>query len=285
MFVSGETARDANGTPCSRKGSKSKRRSHLIVKHDYHDHSTDPTPPELSTVRMDEEAASTSVGSPAFPVKLYMMLLSVEEDGHSDVVSWQPHGRCFLVHKPKEFKALLPRYFNKLSKVASFQRQLNLYGFIRLSRGRDKGAYYNELFLRGKPSLCNKIVRVKLKGTGVRAKSNPDEEPDFWGMPWMVPEEDSEPRTHFRNCNPQSSVVSTDDEEETDHPLDLEYPQGDQFVSSPVEPTAQPAEGSLVYRWGMPFRYLPKYPRDKPVIMLQLPFSHLESSSAGSKES
>jgi len=100
------------------------------------------------------------------------------------VVSWQPHGRCFVVHKPKEFVDLLPKYF-KLSKLASFQRQLNLYGFQRLTRGRDRGGYYHELFLRDRVFLSHNIQRIKVKGTGVRARSNPDQEPDFWQMPWV----------------------------------------------------------------------------------------------------
>ena len=119
----------------------------------------------------------------AFPIRLYEMLSCAELDGFADIVSWQPHGRCFVVHKPEEFKEILPCFF-KLSKVPSFQRQLNLYGFTRLTRGLDKGAYYNELFLRGKPWLCHTIQRIKVKGTGVRAKSNPTQEPDFWSMTW-----------------------------------------------------------------------------------------------------
>ena len=268
MCILAEATLGTNGGSCSRKGSKAKRRPHLIVKHDYHDHSSDPMPPEYST---DEEAASSNGGNLAFPIKLYAMLSSVEHDGYSDVVSWQPHGRCFLVHKPEKFKAILPRYF-KLSKVASFQRQLNLYGFIRLSRGLDKGAYYNELFLRGKPWLCEKILRVKLNGTGVRAKLNLDNEPDFWRMTWMR-QDDSAPNTHIRHCNTPSSVVSDYDEEE-EHRLDLEHPQEDQ--SSPVEPTPEPDEDSLVYSWGMPFHYLPRYPQGNPFFMLQLPFSYHE---------
>ena len=63
----------------------------------------------------------------------------------------QPHGRSFLVHKTKEFTdRIMPKYFNQ-GKFASFQRQLNLYGFKRLTRGPDAGSYYNELFLRGRP--------------------------------------------------------------------------------------------------------------------------------------
>jgi len=29
------------------------------------------------------------------------------------------------------------------------------------------------------------MTRVKVKGTGIRARSNPDEEPNFWAMKWM----------------------------------------------------------------------------------------------------
>jgi HSF-type DNA-binding len=117
-----------------------------------------------------------------FPVKLYEMLIRVEDEGLNRIVSWQPHGRCFVVHDPVQFKALLPNFF-KLSKIASFQRQLNLYGFQRLTVGVDKGGYYNELFLRNRPDLVLKIQRVKVKGTGVRAKSNPKEEPNLYTYP------------------------------------------------------------------------------------------------------
>lgn len=81
---------------------------------------------------------------------------------------------------------MLPRYF-KLSKLASFQRQLNLYGFQRLTRGKDRGGYYHELFLKDREFIAHSIHRIKVKGTGVRARSNPDQEPDFWGeLPWVT---------------------------------------------------------------------------------------------------
>jgi len=123
-----------------------------------------------------------------FPLKLHEMLIATAAEGMDDIVSWQPHGRCFLVHKPKDFVELLPRFF-KLSKLASFQRQLNLYGFQRLTRGRDRGGYYHELFLRNRTFLAHSIQRIKVKGTGVRARSNPDQEPDFWAMPWVNDDE------------------------------------------------------------------------------------------------
>jgi hypothetical protein len=114
------------------------------------------------------------------------MLDDIERDGYGDVVSWQPHGRCFVVHKPKAFvNHIMPTYF-KQSKFPSFQRQLNLYGFQRLTKGPDKGGYYNELFLRGKVFLAHRIQRMRVKGTGVRARSSPDTEPDFQKMPPVV---------------------------------------------------------------------------------------------------
>lgn len=156
------------------KSSKhSSQHPHIVVEHNYHDHATDKIEESI-----DEHPARGGVTTP-FPLRLHAMLDKLEADGHADVISWQPHGRCFVVRKPKEFKLLLPKYF-KLSKMASFQRQLNLYGFQRLTQGRDKNGYYHEYFLRGKPALARHIQRNKVKGTGVRARSNPSTEPQLW---------------------------------------------------------------------------------------------------------
>jgi len=153
---------------------------HITVTHDYHDHALD-NPADYE----EEHPVRGGVTTP-FPLKLHDMLNATSAAGMEDIVSWQPHGRCFVVHKPKEFVLMLPEYF-KLSKLASFQRQLNLYGFQRLTRGRDRGGYYHELFLRDRVFLSHSIQRIKVKGTGVRARSNPDQEPDFWAMPWVSP--------------------------------------------------------------------------------------------------
>jgi hypothetical protein len=46
----------------------------------------------------------------AFPVKLHCMLEEVEKEGLASIVSWQPHGRSFVVHQPKEFvDTILPK--------------------------------------------------------------------------------------------------------------------------------------------------------------------------------
>ena len=109
-----------------------------------------------------------------FPQKLHMMLSDLEnEEGGRDIASWLPHGRAFAIHKPKEFvKSIMPKYF-RMSRFSSFQRQLNLYEFQRITEGPDKGAYFHELFLHGRPMLCTQIKRNKIKGAqGGRPANN-----------------------------------------------------------------------------------------------------------------
>ena len=58
----------------------------------------------------------------AFPEKLYETLRTVEEEGQCDIVSWQPHGRCFLIHKKSSFvEQIIPRYVESHSKSNIFQ--------------------------------------------------------------------------------------------------------------------------------------------------------------------
>ena len=158
---------------------------HFVV-HNYHDHSKD-DPDENDVVEHHEEDGQQKPRrrggvTISFPLKLHAVLDQVDRDGLSSIVSWQPHGRCFVIHKPKEFvDHVMPNYFRQ-TKLTSFQRQLNLYGFCRLTRGKDSGGYYHELFLRGKPFLCKRMVRTKVKGTKFKAASSPEQEPDFYAM-------------------------------------------------------------------------------------------------------
>ena len=58
-----------------------------------------------------------------FPEKLHELLST---EAQEDIVSWLPHGRAFLVRKPKAFTSeIMGKYF-KQTKLTSFQRQLNL---------------------------------------------------------------------------------------------------------------------------------------------------------------
>ncbi len=95
-----------------------------------------------------------------FPEKLHRMLREAEEAGETDVISFFPHGRAFAIHHDERFcREVMPRYF-KLSRLSSFQRQLNLYRFTRITAGPDAGGYYHELFLKGRSAFAVHIRRA-----------------------------------------------------------------------------------------------------------------------------
>merc|ERR1712078_503684 len=105
----------------------------------------------------------------AFPFKLHSILESSGTSGQENIISWLPSGKAFKIHKPKEFAdVIMPQYFNQ-TKYRSFQRQLYIYGFDRIKdkSSEDFGAYFHELFVRGKTDLCLDMTRKKIKGTGL----------------------------------------------------------------------------------------------------------------------
>ena len=140
--------------------------------------------------------------SEPFPEKLHRMLELAERDGHDDVVSFLSHGRAFGIHKPKQFSdEIMPKYF-KQSRLSSFQRQLNLYGFTRINTGPDTGGYYHELFLRGRPALSIHIRRVGIpKGAprrrGVKAHDSTID-PNLYSIPPI--------RLHPQAVNPANTT-------------------------------------------------------------------------------
>lgn len=181
------------------------------VQHNYHDHSSD-SDPELTAEKTVFSKGGVTV---PFPTKLHDMLEHIEfnEPALAEIVSWQPHGRCFLVRSPKRFaNEVLTRFFQQ-KKYASFQRQLNLYGFNRITKGPDRGSYYHECFLRGKKFLCRSINRMKIKGTGARMASNPDAEPNFYSMPFVGPRVDSSIAPKIASAPIKSDVASVKSEE------------------------------------------------------------------------
>ena len=174
-----------------RRNRYSKRNEGLYVDHEYTDHAQEtPTAEQLVELSLPIPSGRGGSHAPPFPMKLHEALAQIEQDGHGETIHWQPHGRCFVIAQPVEFTRILPKYFPSISKITSFQRQLNLYGFKRITQGMDKGCYYHDKFLRGERYLflAHQMERVKVKGTGVKARANPDKEPHFWAMePVSVP--------------------------------------------------------------------------------------------------
>ena len=97
-----------------------------------------------------------------FPWKLHDMLRICKSEGNESIVSWlPPHGNRFKVHNVPTFVSnILPLFF-KQTKFKSFQRQLNLWGFLRIQDGPEKGAYYHKQFLQDQPDLCRLLTRQK----------------------------------------------------------------------------------------------------------------------------
>ncbi|KAL3823653.1 hypothetical protein ACHAXA_009758 [Cyclostephanos tholiformis] len=113
-----------------------------------------------------------------FPARLHRLLSSTDR-GHTDAISWMPHGRAWKVHdKNRLISDVIPKYF-VCKKFESFTRQLNGWGFKRLHQsGPDFGCYYHECFLRGLPDLTCLIRRLPTN----LGKSTPyvEGEPNFY---------------------------------------------------------------------------------------------------------
>eukprot|EP00934_Nitzschia_sp_Nitz4_P009187 Nitzschia sp. Nitz4//scaffold54_size114964//84269//85502//NITZ4_003861-RA/size114964-processed-gene-0.190-mRNA-1//-1//CDS//3329554381//9177//frame0 len=207
---------------------------HFAV-HNYHDYSL--TTSNQLDVDINLKASRGGVHNP-FPAVLHNMMSESESRGFSDIVAWQPHGRAFLIHKPKEFvNDVLPKYF-KHSKLSSFQRQLALYGFVRLTHdGPDRGAYYHELFLRERTFLCAKIQRTRVKGTWVRTSSSPESEPDFYTMDPVPPLSQVPQLQSAQNTAMEQSWDSDDTRfvsETDDYSNSSEFESSDTQVSLPT---------------------------------------------------
>lgn len=71
--------------------------------------------------------------------------------------------------------------------------------------GRDKGGYYNELFLRSKRFLAHRIPRTKLKNEGARKSTSPETEPNFYLFPFLPQEVAEKSR---RSLAPYSNSTS-----------------------------------------------------------------------------
>jgi hypothetical protein len=77
-----------------------------------------------------------------FPVKLHMILSNPEFE---DIVGWLPHGRSWRILQQKAFEEkVIPLYFRH-GRYSSFARQVNGWGFRRITHGSDYNSYYHEV--------------------------------------------------------------------------------------------------------------------------------------------
>jgi len=120
----------------------------------------------ISSSTPSKKAVDRELRQP-FPVKVYEMLENADKKQFSHAVSWNPQGTGFMVHDKNSFtKLIVPDYFN-LTKYKSFQRQLSLYGFQRVTVGPNKGLRYHEKLRRGELELVRQMKPIGYKPRNV----------------------------------------------------------------------------------------------------------------------
>ncbi|XP_051729684.1 heat shock factor protein 1 isoform X1 [Ctenopharyngodon idella] len=102
---------------------------------------------------------------PAFLTKLWTL---VEDPDTDPLICWSPNGTSFHVFDQGRFsKEVLPKYF-KHNNMASFVRQLNMYGFrkvVHIEQGglvkpeKDDTEFQHPYFVRGQENLLENIKR------------------------------------------------------------------------------------------------------------------------------
>ncbi|KAL7555573.1 hypothetical protein ACA910_019415 [Epithemia clementina (nom. ined.)] len=94
-----------------------------------------------------------------FAQKLHQIVTALEEEGKDDIVTFMDEGGVWVRDKVTFVNEIMPMYCRGQG-WSSFRRQLFSYRFSALPRSKGKnGAYANSLFLRGRPDLCEKIIR------------------------------------------------------------------------------------------------------------------------------
>ena len=123
--------------------------------------------------------SSSSKGMTTFPYKLYETLNDKRSESS---INWLPHGLAFRIHDKEEFSThVMPRYF-KTTKMRSFQRQLNLWGFQRIVFGADIGAWWHVSFVMGHPQYLESIERTAIASNARNSLHHYNHNPDFYHL-------------------------------------------------------------------------------------------------------
>ena len=118
-----------------------------------------------------------STNVPAFLAKLWKM---VDDPLKDHLISWGPMGNTFVIHNQADFsRELLPFYY-KHNNMASFVRQLNMYGFHKVvgveagglkSENDQEMEFSHNYFIKGQEVLLGQYTCC---GAGAGATSVPE---------------------------------------------------------------------------------------------------------------
>ena len=93
---------------------------------------------EKNLVENTESDAAMFHDDLSFPWRLFQLL---EMGTYDHIISWVAEGIAFrIVDENALVNVVLPRFFNKMSKLKSFKRQLSAYGFSYIRSGKYQGA-------------------------------------------------------------------------------------------------------------------------------------------------
>lgn len=104
----------------------------------------------------------------------------LDDPRNAELIAWLPHGRAFVIYRKREFASdVLPKYFQKFAKYSSFTRKLNRWGFVRVTRGPETGAYYHPLFRQNEGRLvlqmtCHSSVSQSNNNNASSKRGNAD---------------------------------------------------------------------------------------------------------------
>ena len=105
------------------------------------------------------------------------MLDGAEQHGIDHIISWLPHGKAFKIHREDQFSRSILPIVTDIPSLKNFRRTLDWYGFKRIAKGKDIGAFFHPLFDRDNPSKCRKKSAAAMKAC---AWKNTLSEPNFY---------------------------------------------------------------------------------------------------------
>lgn len=152
------------------------KRPKTVVNHTYRDFSRVAPTKDGGTVENGDQEDS-------FIHKLHEILSNSKVYG--EFISWRPHGRAFVILKPKQMETKVLGNFFDHSRYSTFLRQLKDYGFKQITQGTDRNCYYHEAFLRGLPHLLRFMPPPKTNRR--RLVPDPDNEPDLFRISELFP--------------------------------------------------------------------------------------------------
>jgi len=109
-------------------------------------------------------AMSTAPPRPANNVFPKQLLEVLSDKNSTGIIEWLPHGHAFAIKNTDRFSVEVMPKFTR-GKLTSFQRQLNLYGFRKVTKGADCKAgalvYFHPAFKYVPPRTCHqRRVRI-----------------------------------------------------------------------------------------------------------------------------